>query len=29
MHGLNMQDAFTTDHHYSQAGLNPLLEKVG
>ena len=26
---LNMQDAFTTDHHFRQAGLNPMLEKAG
>jgi predicted nucleic acid-binding protein len=26
MHDLKIQDAFTTDRHFRQAGLNPLLE---
>jgi predicted nucleic acid-binding protein len=28
MHELKIQDSFTTDHHFRQAGFNPLLEKV-
>jgi uncharacterized protein len=27
MHELNIQDCFTTDHHFRQAGFHPLLEK--
>jgi predicted nucleic acid-binding protein len=27
MRELNIQDSFTTDHHFRQAGFNPLLEK--
>src|SRR5258705_13891049 len=27
MHELSIEDAFTTDHHFRQAGLNPLLER--
>jgi predicted nucleic acid-binding protein len=27
MHELTLQDCFTTDHHFRQAGFNPLLEK--
>ena len=27
MHELGLQDAFTTDHHFRQAGFNPLLRR--
>lgn len=27
MRGLGIEDCFTTDHHFRQAGFNPLLEK--
>jgi predicted nucleic acid-binding protein len=27
MHELSIQDSFTTDHHFRQAGFNPLLEQ--
>jgi len=27
MHELGISDSFTTDHHFRQAGFNPLLEK--
>jgi predicted nucleic acid-binding protein len=27
MHELRIRDAFTTDHHFRQAGFNPLLAK--
>jgi len=28
MHELQIQDSFTTDHHFTQAGFNPLLGNV-
>jgi predicted nucleic acid-binding protein len=28
MRELKIQDAFTTDHHFRQAGFNPMLEKL-
>lgn len=28
MHELKIEDSFTTDHHFTQAGLNPLLKNV-
>jgi len=28
MHELKIQDSFTTDHHFTQAGFNPLLRSA-